>query len=103
MKNWFLINLGDPMLSAGLLEQAESKILSSYTLAGCPTTMGAFYRHESEGRLHCEVIVYLSPSFSSVARELNANPCAKPAKGGLTMLVGSDDAWLFLFPEGSNE
>lgn len=91
------------MLSAGLLEQTESKILSAYTLAGRPATMAAFCRHESERRLHCEVVIYLSPCCRAVAKELNATPCGKPEKGGLSMLVGSDDAWVLLFPEGSHE
>jgi len=61
--------------------------------------MAAFTRHESEGHLHCEVKIYFSPMSVTVAREVNARPCEKPSPTGLSLLAGSEESWLALFPE----
>jgi len=99
MRNWFSKNLGDAMLAHEPLQQLEELFLAAYASAGNPGDMAAFMRHESEGRLHCEVKVYLSPNSSAVAREVNAAPCRKPSPDGLSILAGSQESWLSLFPE----
>ncbi len=99
MRVWFSKNLGDGMLAREQLDNLEESFLAAYTKADCPKDMAAFVRHESEGRLHCEVIVYFSPASDAVARELEAEPCVKPSPGGLSLLAGSEDSWLVLFPE----
>lgn len=101
MKNWFSKNLGDPMLAGELLGTLEKCFLSSDANADSANEMAVFIRHEAEGRLHCEVKVYFSPASVVVARELDAKPCEKPSLDGLSLLAGSEDAWLILFPERS--
>ncbi len=101
MDNWFSINLGDAMLASESLARLEEHISLAYTSAGSPNDMATFYRHESEGRLHCELKIYLSPSSVAVAREINAEQCEKPSPYGLSILAGSPDSWLALFPEHS--
>jgi len=101
MRDWFSKNLGDAMLAHESLQQLEELFLAAYVSAGKPGDMAAFMRHESEGRLHCEVKVYLSPNSSAVAREVNAEPCRKPSPDGLSILAGSQESWLSLFPEHS--
>jgi hypothetical protein len=101
MRFWFLKNLGDGMLASEPLDHLEELFLSEYTKADCPKEMAAFLRHESEGRLHCEVKVYFSPASVDVAREVDAEPCERPSPDGLSLLVGSEDSWLALFPERS--
>ncbi len=99
MRAWFSKNLGDAMLAGEPLGDLEEIILSMYADAGSPKEMAAFFRHESAGRLHCEVKVYFSPASSAVAREVEAEPCERPAPDGLGLLAGSEDSWLALFPE----
>lgn len=99
MRNWFLLNLGDAMLACDQQDRIKQLLLSAYADVGNPKGMAAFIRHESEGRLHCEVKIYLSPMFAAVAREVNAKLCEKPLPEGLSMLAGSQDSWPLLFPE----
>jgi hypothetical protein len=99
MRNWFLKNLGDAMLACDQQDRIKQLLLSACANAGGPNEMAAFIRHESEGRLHCEVKIYFSPMSVTVAREVNADPCEKPSPDGLSMLAGSQDSWLVLFPE----
>lgn len=101
MTNWFSKNLGDAMLAHEPLGCLENYLLSTYTKAEMPAQMAVFMRHESEGRLHCEVKVYFSPASVDVARALDAEPCEKPSSDGLSLLAGCEDAWLILFPERS--
>lgn len=101
MENWFLLNLGDAMLAFDQQDRIKQLFLSIYSDAGNPKGMAAFIRHESEGRLHCEVKIYLSPMSVAVAREVDAKPCEKPSPDGLSVLAGSEDSWLVLFPERS--
>ena len=48
----------------------EELFLSAYVKAGSPQEMALFIRHESDGRLHCEVKVYFSPASIVVARQI---------------------------------
>ena len=99
MRNWFTINLGDAMLAYEQQDRIKQLLLSAYADAGSPDDMAAFTRHESEGCLHCEVKIYLSPLSVTVARELNAQPCKKPSPADLSMLAGAQGSWSVLFPE----
>ncbi len=99
MRNWFIINLGDAMLAYEQQDRIKQLVLSAYADAGSPNEMAAFTRHESEGCLHCEVKIYLSPMSVTVAKQLNAQPCERPSPADLSMLAGAQDAWPVLFPE----
>ncbi|HBG21393.1 MAG TPA: hypothetical protein DDY32_19555 [Desulfobulbaceae bacterium] len=100
MSIWFRKNLGDAMLAFLELDNVVIICLSEYKKANCPNDMAVFLRHESEGRLQCEVIVFFSPAMSHIAGEFGATPCEQPAKCGLSLLIGSPIAWSLLFPEG---
>lgn len=43
-----------------------------------PSDAAVFIRHESKGRLYCEVIAYFSPAASAVAQAFETEPCLKP-------------------------
>ena len=97
--SWSSKNLGDAMLADEQRLRLEELFLSAYVKAGSPKEMALFIRHESDGRLHCEVKVYFSPASSLVARQIGAKPCERPSSDGLGLLAGSKDAWLTLFPK----
>ena len=99
MSIWFSKNLGDAMLAYPVLDNVEAVCIAAYKKANSPNEMAVFYRHESEGRLQCEVKVYFSPAIADTAKNLGASPCEQPTKYGLSLLVGTPAAWTILFPE----
>lgn len=92
MNHWFVIALGDAMFADSMLFRLESQLKAIYAASGQPENMAAFYRHESGG-LHCEVFVYLTPSFAKHADQLGAIRCDPPEFTGLSLLVGSFDGF----------
>lgn len=99
MAVWFSKSLGDGMLAYEPQCELEELFLSMYAQVGSPKDMAVFMRHESDGRLHCEVKVYFSPASLSVAKAVNAQPCQKPSSDGLSLLAGAEASWSLLFPE----
>lgn len=87
------------MLAGEALGDIEARFLAAYVKAGRPPGMALFSRHESEGRLHCEVALYFSPAAAAVAQQFDAHPCARPSPQGLGLLAGDDACWPALFPE----
>jgi hypothetical protein len=94
---WFTSNLGDAMLAGESLEHIKTLFLSCSGNTDHLKEMAVFVRHESEGRLHCEVHVYFSPAAVAVATAADAIPCIKPSPSGLSLLVGSEESWEILF------
>lgn len=99
MEYWYSIGLGDGIMAATPSAEIEQLFLRSFNAAGRPSNMAVFTRAESEGRLHCEVIIYFSPAAREIAKELDAQPCEKPARAGLGLLAGDKQCWSVLFPE----
>lgn len=97
MNTWFTCNLGDAMLAGVELDHIKALFLSAYEKRNKPDDMAVFFRHESEGRLQCEVKVYFSPSAAAVAQEFDATHCQRPALQGLGLLAGSDKAKFILW------
>jgi hypothetical protein len=98
MDYWYSLNLGDAMLADAPSAEVEDEFLKAFSAASSPAEMAVFTRHESEGRLHCEVIAYFSPAARTVAEALDARPCPPPVRDGLGLLAGSPQAWSLLFP-----
>jgi hypothetical protein len=99
MKSWYSKALGDGMMASIPSAEIEKIFLPLFESAGKPVDMAVFTRHESEGRLHCEVIAYFSPAAVEVAKAFDAEPCEKPSRGELGLLAGDKQAWPALFPE----
>ena len=99
MNTWFSKNLGDAMFAYLALENIEAVCGAAYQEANCPNEMAVFYRHESEGRLQCEVTIYFSPATGDIAKSLGGLPCEQPTRYGLSLLVGSQAAWSMFFSE----
>ena len=99
MTCWFTKNLGDAMLAGESIEHIKELFLEEYAADSCSREKALFIRHESEGRLHCEVKIYFSPAAVIAAKAVNATPCNKPSSEGLGLLAGSEESWSVLFPE----
>ncbi|MBI3168501.1 MAG: hypothetical protein HYZ22_08490 [Chloroflexi bacterium] len=99
MKNWYSIGIGDGIMAAEPSEEIQVLFSQIFEATGMPVEMAVFTRHESEGRLHCEVVAYFSPAALEVAEAFDAQPCEKPARTGLGLLAGDNRAWSLLFDE----
>jgi hypothetical protein len=93
MNGWFTKNLGDAMLAWQELENLKEYFQFKFAEKNFSKDFLVLMRHESEGRLHCEVKIYFSPSLSKSARELGAAPCNKPSTNGLSLLAGNETMW----------
>lgn len=90
--SWFRLSLGAADLAVPALDEVRRAVDTQWRAAGCPPDLAAFSRHESEGRLHCELIVYFSPAAAAVAQALGARPGSRPGPHGLAHLAGGDRA-----------
>ena len=99
MSVWWSKNLGDGVLAWQPLGEIEDRFALEQAKAGDSGDMAVFVRHESDGRLHCEVVVYFSPAAAAVANAFDAVCCERPSAHGLGLLAGSQAAWSALFPE----
>ena len=98
MNTWYTKGLGDGITASMPSEDIRDAFLQSFQAAGKPLEMAIFTRLESEGRLHCEVIAYFSPSAQELANRFDAQPCAEPMRDGLDLLAGDPRCWSLLFP-----
>ncbi len=90
MPNWFYKNLGDATLAAPALDEVCALFDRLY--ADTKSSSVALYtRHESEGRLHCQLVLYCSPAASELAAALQAVTCREPSLQGLNLLKGQVD------------
>jgi len=97
MAAWFAKSMGDAMLAWDSLNRIETLYTSLYGEADGCCNIAVFIRHESEGRLHCEVMAYFSPDAFLLAAALDAAPCSRPLKHDLSLHVGPEDCWQKLF------
>ena len=95
---WYSLPLGDGMTADEPSEEIRAAFQAAYQSAGKPADMAVFKRHESEGRLHCEVVAYFSPSAAGLAKLFDAEPCQRPERSGLDLLAGAEESWSVLFP-----
>lgn len=98
MNNWYACNLGDAMLAGEMLEQIKAHFQSEYGKESVTEERAVFFRHESEGRLHCEVKLYFTPAAFAVAESVNATPCSRPSPHGLSLLAGPQASWSLFAP-----
>lgn len=89
MHDWYSLNLGDAMLATEPLACVERLFRAEFERAGCPADMALYLRHESEGRLHCDLVVYLSPAAAGIAAQVGAEPCDPPTPDGLSRMAAA--------------
>lgn len=93
---WRFKPLGDGMWADIPSEEIKQIFQPLFESAGRPAEMAVFMRQE-EGSLHCEWFAYFSPAAESTAKAVEAAPCERPLREGLTLLAGRDDCWSALF------
>jgi len=103
MRSWYCLSLGDGMTAPLPSDEIAAAFEQVYAAAGRPPEMAVFTRPESEGRLHCEVMAYFSPSAGEIAESFDAEPCDPPVSSGLKLLAGDPQSWSVLFQEGGNQ
>jgi hypothetical protein len=100
MNTWFSKSLGDAIYGGDeILAKVHADVQQMFAGAGDPPNMAVFTRLESEGRLHCELVVYFSPAAREAADIFGADPCEKPVRAGLELFAGNSACWPVLFPE----
>ncbi|OZG73178.1 hypothetical protein BTA51_11860 [Hahella sp. CCB-MM4] len=86
MTGWYRKNLGDALLADVALSEIQTKACDMLQQTQSQEEAPVYYRHESEGRLHCELIVYFSPAAEQLARAFEAIPCSPPSLSGMSRL-----------------
>ncbi|MCB1909438.1 MAG: hypothetical protein KDH15_18900 [Rhodocyclaceae bacterium] len=84
-KDWFVLNVGDAMLAGDELDRVKTRFEWA---DGSARASAVLMRHESEGRLHCELKLYFPPEIERLALDVGATRCAAPAPAGLDVLAG---------------
>lgn len=98
MSTWFSLSLGDALVAWEPLGRIEKLFAIADASADDAGERAVFTRYDSEGRLHCEVTAYFSPAAADVARQVDATPCERPSRDGLSLLAGAEESWSKLFP-----
>lgn len=96
---WYTKGLGDGMTESMSSDEIKESFLRFFPDRELPPELAVFTRLESEGRLHCEVMAYFSPAAKDVAKAFEAQPCERPSRMGLALLVGDEHSWSMLFDE----
>jgi hypothetical protein len=99
MPPWHMKNLGDATLADAPLDAIRARFAAASAAQPAPPAAAAFFRHQSDGQLHCDVIVYFSPAAAPLARALAATRCPPPDRAGLGLLAGPASAWATCFPD----
>lgn len=103
METWYKWHLGEPVDNTyvdAAFDFLEGIFPSEVARAGDPPDFAIFKRLETKNHLHCDLVLYFSPAAHGLAELISAQPCEKPARAGLELYVGHDEAWSLLFPGG---
>ncbi|MCP5208393.1 MAG: hypothetical protein H7A01_14390 [Hahellaceae bacterium] len=87
MQSWYRKSLGDAMFTDSSIDRIIDRFHQTYSKEA-PLRAAIYYRHETEGRLHCEMVVYFTPATVALALALEATPCQPPETTDLTWLIG---------------
>lgn len=103
MQTWYKKHLGEPVdnpIADAALNLLDEISPVNVAHGDGPLDFAVFKRLETKNRLHCDLVLYFSPAAHGLAELIAAEPCDKPARAGLELYIGHDEAWLLLFPQG---
>lgn len=82
-QSWYCKNLGDALFAEPEVDRIKALCLKNSN----NTAITLYYRHESAGQLHCDVILYIPPKHHDFALLIEATLCEKPDDYGLALFV----------------
>lgn len=97
MTRWHTLELGDAVTAQVPLQRIREAYDEEFPRDRRPPDAAVFVRYESEGRLHCEAVVYLAPAAVALSQLLGARPCVRPARAGLDLVAGDERCWDAIF------
>jgi hypothetical protein len=89
MLSWFSKNLGNGVVALGPTQDIMNAFTPLFAAAGLPIDMALFSGHDERRN----IIIYFSPGASKLANICGAQPCEKPGREDLALLVGHSGAW----------
>ena len=95
MPTWFSKDLGDGVAAYTPTHEIMDAFTPMLAAAGCPIDMVLFSRYDSQRNV---VTVYFSPHASNLARMFGAQPCEKPSREDLSLLVWDARVWEHFYP-----
>lgn len=97
---WFVKSMGDGLVADAPLSAVEASFLTHYgEPQDCPPQCALWKRHDTDGRLHCEVLLFFSPGAEELALSVGAHRCHKPKRAELSLVAGPEAAWELFFSE----
>jgi hypothetical protein len=94
MLSWFSKNLGDGVVAFAPTQDIMNAFTPLFAAAGLPINMAFFSGHDERRN----IIIYFSPGASKLANMCDAQPCEKPGRGDLALLVGHSGALEHFYP-----
>ena len=92
---WYKVVVDGEMKTQGSAMSQIQSLPFAFVAAGKPADMAVFLCKKTNGD---PAVLYFSPKAIPLAQSLpRAEPCECPAKEGLSLLVGLNSAWNFLF------
>lgn len=85
---WFIVNLGDALISQSTLSAHQYHLTKVYQQAGSPENLLAVFKHESQD-LHCHIKLFLTSEFQELAMLDGAVRCVKPNFSCTSYLAGN--------------
>ncbi len=95
MSGWFCKNLGHGEQAYGPITKVHDAFFA-LSLTGTDSMAVAVFSRDDVGS--DTTIIYFSPEAASLAHIVEAAPCTKPIRQGLSLLAGDDRCWGVLFP-----
>ncbi|NJD30594.1 MAG: hypothetical protein FIB04_01745 [Gammaproteobacteria bacterium] len=100
MTKWHTLSLGDAATAQVPLMHLQEEFEEEFAAGDRAPDAAVFVRYESEGRLHCEAVVFIAPGAAVLAERFGARPCARPARAGLDLVAGDERCWDVIWEAG---
>ncbi|MBD1577127.1 MULTISPECIES: hypothetical protein [Vibrio] len=85
MSSWYQKNLGEALMAIPEFEALKTQV-AKLKAEHSGAVVDLYYRHQSNGQLHCDLMVYLYSDNKRIMNEIQAKVCAKPSQSGLSRL-----------------
>ncbi len=97
MSKWHTLSLGDAATAQVPLARLQEEFDEEFVPGRRAPDAAVFVRYESEGRLHCEAVVFIAPGAAMLAQRLGGRPCVRPPRDNLDLVAGDERCWDAIF------